>query len=93
MGKVGATMVKYFCDGCGKEQPKSRSLNTFSYLCHIDTYFTHKIGVYVDGERNRVSGRSESAGLCAFCYNKVLVPAVKALRDLRKEHNLSENME
>ena len=41
-------MIKYFCDCCGKEK---KSLNSFSYLCHIDTYFNEKCG-YVDSELN-----------------------------------------
>jgi hypothetical protein len=82
-------MIKYFCDACGKEELKT--LNRFSYLCHIDAVLDHSINVYVDNDRNVVSGRSVSCDLCNECYNKVVVVAVKKIRELKSKNPDSVN--
>lgn len=70
-------MIKYFCDKCGKEK-KSTDLYKFSFRCHLNPN-THINNCYIDSEGNRVSGRDDSVELCASCYNKVVMPAVKKL--------------
>jgi hypothetical protein len=75
-------MIKYYCDACNKEVKR---LNSWGYLCHIDDYFTHKMG-YVDNEGNSVSGREISVDLCNECYNKIVIKAVEELNNIRAEH-------
>lgn len=47
------------------------------------------LNYYVDSEGNAVSGRSESYDTCASCYNKIMMPAVRKFKELKKENNQS----
>jgi hypothetical protein len=77
-------MIKYFCDCCGKEIPKGKSLNTFSYHCHLDSLAEGNLkNQYIDGDRNPISGRSVERELCNKCYNLVLIESVKKFNELK----------
>jgi hypothetical protein len=72
-------MIKYFCDKCGVV---ANGLNKFTYLCHINDIVSDKFAAgYSDNDGNMVSGRTVTAELCNRCYNDVLVPAVKKLKE------------
>ena len=74
--------VKFICDVCGKE--RERSLNKFSYLCHIDDVIEGNISNgYVDNDGNRISGRENSVDLCNKCYNEIVFAAVKKMEDMK----------
>lgn len=88
--KNGDTVVKYFCDGCGKELDDSQSLNMFKYKCHIPKLINGDLSRFQDHAGNAVSGREDSNGLCNSCYNKVVVPAYKVLREIQKDNGLIE---
>jgi hypothetical protein len=73
-------MVKYFCDACGKES----ELHRFRYLCHIDDLRRRKnTSGYIDSEGNLFSRRENEVGLCAKCYNKIVVKSIDELISIK----------
>lgn len=70
--------TKVFCDKCGEEGAN----NQFVYLEHLEDAADGVINLagYVDNQGNHVSMSYVSVDLCNACYNKVVLPAVIALR-------------
>lgn len=81
-------MTKTFCDACGKELKHHQSVFGFSYKVHIDDMANGNIGGYVDANLNQISGRDENCEVCISCYNKIMVPAFRILKDIQKENGM-----
>lgn len=82
-------MRKCFCDACGDEI-ESRP-NKAEILVHVVDMVDHKYqSAYVDNDGNHVSGRHVDFDLCNKCYNLVMVPAARKLRELQRENAENE---
>lgn len=72
-----------FCDACGVECEHG-SL-PFTPLVHIVEMTKGKMNMYVDPDRQPISGRQEHFDLCHECYNIVYSAAISAFMDRRPE--------
>ncbi len=62
-------MIKYFCDGCGREIKSLNCLNNIEYPVRLDT-----------GKTTELDNRKETEQLCGECYDKVMKAALMELR-------------
>lgn len=72
-------MKKTFCDACGNEG----AINNFTYLCHLGEHYPG----YADSNGNTISGRPITLDICNKCYNDILEPAIKKLKEIQSSRN------
>lgn len=80
--------IKYYCDACGEQLPTGSGPNKYSYRCHLTKPLSVSSG-FADRDGNRVSGRDDTIDLCNRCYNDVVMPSIKKLREIQDKNGVS----